>query len=64
MRILVCEDYDPQTGTCAAEVWVEQLGLLPPLPIDQGLLIATAMITLCATAWSLKAIRRFIWPRA
>lgn len=62
--VLTCTNYDAGTATCLQETWVDQPGLLPPLPAEQGLLIAGSMITVCATAWGLKAIRRFIWPRA
>lgn len=57
-------DFDVATGTCANPVWMYQPALLPPLPADQGLVIAGAMIAACASAWGLKAVRRFIWPRA
>lgn len=62
--VLVCQDFDSNASACLQEMWVEQPGLLPPLPVDQGLVISGAMITACAIAWSLKAVRRFIWPRA
>lgn len=58
------DDFDASTGTCAAPVWIDQPGLLPPLPVEQGLLVSGAMITVVAGAWSLKYVRRFIWPRA
>lgn len=64
MRVLSCEQYDAATGTCTSEVWVEQMGLLPPLPIADATVIVSAIITTCASAWALKAVRRFIWPRA
>ncbi len=62
--ILSCLDYDTATGVCTTDQWISQPGLLPPLPAAEGLLVSGAMITMCATAWSLKAIRRYIWPKA
>jgi hypothetical protein len=62
--ILSCPNFDSSTNTCLEEVWIDQPGLLPPLPADQGLVIAGSMITVAATAWAFKAIRRFIWPKA
>ena len=57
-------DFDVQTQTCMAPQWIAQPGLLPPLSVAQGSAISTAMISVIAIAWGLKALRRFIWPRA
>lgn len=71
MFVLSCTQWDAtvtnpdgSTGACTAQAWVDQPGLLPALPVDSGLLIASTMITTCAAAWGLKMVRRFIWPRA
>ena len=57
-------DFDVATQTCMAPQWIAQPGLLPPLSVADGLLISGAMITVISTAWGLKALRRYIWPRA
>ena len=57
-------DFDVETQTCMAPQWIAQPGLLPPLSVAQGSAISTAMISVIAIAWGLKALRRFIWPRA
>jgi len=62
--VQACIDYDAGTATCVQTAWVEQPGLLPPLSAAEGGAIASAMVTVCATAWALKALRRYIWPRA
>ena len=66
MLVQACplDQYDTATGTCAAPIWIEQPGLLPPLPVEQGLLVSGAMISVVAGAWGLKLVRRFIWPKA
>lgn len=64
--VLACpvHQYDAETGTCHAPVWISQPGLLPPLSVADGFLISGGMITVIGVAWGLKALRRFIWPRA
>jgi hypothetical protein len=54
-------DYDASTGTCTNEVWLDQPALLPPLSVEEGLLISGAMITVICTAQGLKMLRRYIW---
>lgn len=57
-------DFDVETQTCMEPQWIAQPGLLPPLSVADGLLMSSAMITVISTAWGLKALRRYIWPRA
>jgi hypothetical protein len=62
--VWACTDFDTATNTCVAEEWIQQTGLLPPLPAAEGLIIAGAMMTACSGAWALKYVRRFIWAKA
>lgn len=57
-------DFDAVTQTCMAPQWIAQPGLLPPLSVAQGSALSGVIITVIAGAWGLKALRRFIWPRA
>ena len=68
--VLACVDYDSTVdngdgtfGACLQTQWVDQLGLLPPLPAESGLVVSGMMLTACAIAWGYKAIRRYISPR-
>ena len=64
--VMTCPEssFNPVTGVCDNPVWVSQPSLLPPLSAEEGLIISSAMITACASAWALKIIRRYIWTRA
>lgn len=65
MRVLVCLDVEPAVdGTCTSEAWVDQPTLLPPLSVEEGLLLSGAMITVMCTAWSLLFVRRYLWAKA
>lgn len=63
MFVLSCDEFDTE-GACVSEVWVFQQSILPPLTAEEGLVISSAIITVCAIAWGLKAVRRMIWPKA
>jgi len=57
------ENFDAATQTCSAPVWSDYPAFLPPLPVSDGLVVASAMLTPMALAWAYKAIRRFIWTK-
>lgn len=63
VRACAVGNFDPATQTCAVEVWIDQPGLIPPLPVEQGLEVSGGMFGVCALAWSFKAVRRFINPK-
>lgn len=55
-------DYDSVTGSCAAPYWAtESGGFLPPLPVSDALTLTSALIGLCAIAYGLKLVRRYLW---
>lgn len=56
-------DFDVATGTCAAPIWMDFPGLLPPLSVEDGLVLSGAMITVVATARAMSMLRRFIAPK-
>lgn len=58
------ENFDASTQTCTVPEWVMQPGLLPPLPVAQGLAVSGAIITVVATAAALRMVRRQIWAKA
>lgn len=63
-RVLTCLDPVPAgDGSCAETAWVEQPGLLPPLSVKEGLTISGLFVSVMATAWAWKAIRRFVNPK-
>lgn len=67
MTILrACEvgQYDAGTDTCAQEVWIQQPGVLPPLPAAQGLQLSGLMIAIVATCWAFRHVRLFLSPKA
>lgn len=63
-RVLTCLDPVPASdGTCADQAWVDQSGLLPPLPAEEGLVLSGYLIAAFAAAWGWKFLRRFISPK-
>lgn len=63
-RVLVCIDPVPLAdGTCTDQAWLEQPGLLPPLPVEQGLQLSAGLISIMAMAWSWQFIRRYLSPK-
>lgn len=63
MKVMVCTAWDANTSTCGAQAWIDQPGLIPPLPAAQGLQISGLMILCVTTAWGWKFLRRFLAPR-
>jgi len=63
MKVLACIEYDAAGNTCTVQAWVDQPGLLPPLPVAQGLQLSGLMVAIAASAWGFKAVRRFLNPR-
>lgn len=64
VRACPIDQFDRETGTCAHEVWIDQPALLPPLSAVDGLQVSAVMVTVIASAWALKLVRRFIWQRS
>ena len=62
--VLSCVEFDSGTGDCVTSAWIEPATLLPPLSAEAGLEISGVLLTVCAGAWGLKALRRMIWARA
>ncbi|WDL16003.1 hypothetical protein [Xanthomonas campestris] len=63
MKVLACVEYDTTTNACITQAWMDQPGLIPPLPVEQGLLLSGYMVTIAMSAWGFKALRRFLNPR-
>ena len=63
MKYAACPDiyYDPNTGTCAQVVFVDMPSILPALTVAQGLQIGGVILTLWASAFALKFVRRFLF---
>lgn len=56
------EDFDTTTGVCSNPVWVDASpGLLPPLSVEDGIQISTAIITVWTIAFCFKLLRKFIF---
>lgn len=64
MKVLVCAEFAVDGVTCSVQVWADQPGLLPPLPVDAGIQISGLMIAAVMSAWGWKFIRRFIAPKS
>lgn len=61
-RVLRCAeaDYDAQTGQCAAPVWEDDAGLLPPLSGAEGLQIAAAIGAVWALGFGVRQLRKLL----
>lgn len=59
---LACElaDYNPTTGDCSAPYYTEQLPgtVLPPLSLEQGAAVATAILLVWGVAFCFKAAKK------
>lgn len=61
---LVCdlEDYNSATGECAAPYFTEiapsSPSVLPPLTVEEGGLVAGAILLVWAIAWTFKAAKK------
>lgn len=49
-------DYTAATQTCASPYWAVAYGGVPPLSVEDALLIAGATMALWATAWILRPL--------
>ena len=49
-------NYSAETQTCAAPYWATAYGGVPPLSVDDAVLIAGATYALWATAWILRPL--------
>jgi hypothetical protein len=53
-------DFDPQAGTCAAEIWIPQPSIVPELTVEGAQQIGMAVAYLLAVAFVLRKIRKFL----
>ena len=53
-------DFDPQAGTCAAEIWIPQPSIIPELTVGDAQQIGMAVAYLLAVAFVLRLIRKFL----
>lgn len=59
-RVLRCDegDYDAVAGTCAAPVWTEDNGMLPPLSAADAMQIAAGIATLWIIGHIIRQLRK------
>lgn len=55
--------YDAATNTCSAPYWAVAYGGVPPLSVEDALLIAGAIWGLWALAWILRPLAQALRPR-
>lgn len=60
-QVCLPEYFDPLTETCSNVVWVEQMGFLPSLSVQDALTIGSAIVGVWALGFSFKLIRKFIF---
>lgn len=61
MKVLVCTQVD-NTGQCVGvQTWTELPTAIPPLSVEDALLIASKIAMVWAIAFTLRLISRFIW---
>ncbi|MFC6838830.1 hypothetical protein [Xanthomonas theicola] len=53
-------DFDAQTGTCSAPIWIPQPSLLPGLTVADAQSIGQAIVLLWAVAFVFRLIRKVI----
>lgn len=63
MQVLACVEFASDGETCLTQAWVEQPGLLPPLPVAQGLQLSGLMISVVMGAWGWRVVRRYLNPK-
>lgn len=63
MKVLACVEFAAD-GTCTVQAWVDQPGLLPPLSVDQGLVLSGYVVAAVMAAWGWKFLRRYLNPRS
>ena len=54
-------DFDPLTNTCRYIQWVQESGVLPPLSINDAMLISGLIAGLWVSAYCFKFIRKFLF---
>lgn len=64
MKVFACVEFAADGVTCTTQAWVELPGLLPPLPVAQGLQLAGAMIGVVMLGWGWRFLRRYLNPRS
>jgi hypothetical protein len=57
-------DFDAATQTCAAPYWAVAYGGLPPLSVEDALLIAGATWALWAVAWLIRPFAKTLLRRS
>lgn len=57
-------DFDQVTQTCSAPYWAHAFGGVPPLTVEDAMLIATATWSIWAVAWILRPIVRSLRNRS
>lgn len=62
MKYAACadQDYDPNAGTCAHVVFVEQPAMLPDLPIEDAHTITNAAVLFLGICWVGKLMLRYL----
>lgn len=53
-------DFDPQAGTCAAEIWIPQPSIVPELTVEDAQQIGMAVAVLLAVAFVFRVLRKFL----
>lgn len=55
------QDYDVQTGVCAAPSWVVfDGGFLPSLAVSDALILGSAVVSVWALGFGFKILRKFL----
>lgn len=58
MKYLACAEFDPDTGECITEVWVDTPSVLPELTAEEGAEIGAHIALLLIVAFLFRLIRR------
>lgn len=55
-------NFDAVTGVCSNPVWLQAApGMLPPLSVQDGILISTAIVSVWAVGFGFKMLRKFLY---
>lgn len=57
-------NFDPELQTCSAPYWAYAFGGVPPLSVEDALLIASATWGLWAVAWIIRPLARSLRLRS
>lgn len=58
MKYLACAEFDPDTGECITEVWVDTPpSLLPELTVEEGVQLGLAFFGLLLVAFLFRFLR-------